>query len=252
MTELRLGLDFLIEVAKGNVTGHQILNKFGYNLAVPVTETPIWSPNVPLIWQSTAQQLQFVSDDAGDDIDAGTGMQKVYLEGLDASWALQTETLDLQGLTPVQTVGTYRRFDRGWGTQIGTYHGSNEGLITITWATTTDLAGEIPTGKGRTQQAHYTIPAATDAYLLYFRAHVASNKPSTMAIYTYEGADDLTAPYGGCVIDRWMFSQVTGQIEAQMRASPSVAGPADILITGQADVGTAEIIASYILLLVDR
>lgn len=244
--------DYFFEVSKGNIAGHSVMSKFGYNLAVPTTETPIWSPNIALFWPSIAQPINLVSTDAGDDIDSGAGVQKVYIEGLDASWELQSETVEMEGLTPVQTAGSYRRFHRGWGVQVGTYHGANLGTIAFEWATDEEVAGEIPLGAGRTQQAHYTIPANKSAFLRHFRMHVAANKPTTMTVYVYENADDIVTPFSSTAVSRWSFNQVAGEIQYAVEVGEGILGPADVLVTGQAEAQTSEVIANYALVLVDE
>ena len=149
--------DFYLEVAKGNVAGHSFVHKFGANFSVDTNTDPetVWSAGGLYPWGSltTAQTLYVLSTDAGD-------RHNVEIQGLDANYEVQTETVTLTGTTAVTTTNTYLRVYRMISTN------GNNGDITarVTSASGTVVA-QIDAGKSQTLMAVYTVPAGKTAYL---------------------------------------------------------------------------------------
>jgi hypothetical protein len=158
--------NFLIEVAKGNVPGHSIVNKFGENPAVTTATDPedVWAGGgIYDFYPTSAQSVLAASTDA-DDTDGGAGARTITFYGLDASWNAANETVTLNGTNSVALTNTYRRMFRGVVLTAGA-SSANEGDITVTNAAG-DVAIHIDAGDGQTQQAIYTVPNNTTAYFL--------------------------------------------------------------------------------------
>lgn len=158
-------LPFYLAVQQGKVPGYSMVNKFGYNPSIGSTafET-IWEIGGLLIFQTTAQTVNVVSDDVNDDV-AGTGARTLRIQGLDSSFDLVEETLDMDGTTTVTTTQTFLRVFRMSVETAGTSE-TNEGDITATYSSTTDTAATITAGNGQTLMAVYTIPNGYTGYLL--------------------------------------------------------------------------------------
>jgi len=93
-----LNSDFLTQVKLGNVPGHKLIHKFGHNRAVPTSPVPIATGGVYQTPTANAN-LEWVSDDANDS-SAGTGAQKVIIQGLvevDGDFVDQEEEVTTNG-----------------------------------------------------------------------------------------------------------------------------------------------------------
>ena len=158
-------LPFYLAVQQGKVAGYSLIDKFGYNSSIGsgAFET-IWETGGQLIFQTTAQTVNVVSDNVNDDV-AGTGARTLRIQGLDSSFDLVEETLDMDGTTTVTTTQTFLRVFRMSVETAGTSE-TNEGDITATYSSTTDTAATITAGGGQTLMAVYTIPNGYTGYLL--------------------------------------------------------------------------------------
>lgn len=195
--------EFIIEVAKGNVPGHSVIKISGRNPDVDSGTDPedLWANGGTMSWPTTADTLDVVSTSADDDgaPTTNTGVQTLYIEGLDGSWDEVSETVTLNGTTPVTTSNSYIRIKEAYGINAGTYHGSNAGIITADDTTTgTNRMLNIPAGVGRTQLGRYSVPNGFTAYLLgaHMSVDTRASRTATITLYKVENANDTTQPYG--------------------------------------------------------
>ena len=161
-------IDFWLAVAKGDFTGYTNISKFGANPSVKSGgwET-LWEGSTLYPWPTAAETLDIVSSSTNDDL-VGTGARTIEIQGLDASWNLQTVTYDMDGTTTVTTAESFRRVFRARVVTAGTLE-ANSGTITITNTTTGDtlaIIGVNVTGNGQTLMACYTIPAGKTGYII--------------------------------------------------------------------------------------
>lgn len=126
-----------------------------------------------------------VFSSSANDTAAGTGARTVLITGLDSSYNEISETITLNGVTPVLTANTYRRFVRA---QVLTSDGTptnsafNAGTITIRYQTTTAYVFSVmPAGYNNTREGNYTIPAGYSALLMKIDAYV--NLASSAVVY---------------------------------------------------------------------
>ena len=167
--------DFYLEVAKGNVTGHSFIHKFGANFDVDTGSDPetVWSAGGLYPWSSlsSAQTLYVLSTDSGDTMD-------VTIEGLDANYKVQTETVTLTGTTAVTTTNTFLRVFRM------SADANNDGDITarVTSASGTIVA-QIDTDYAQTLMAVYTVPAGKTAYVTTLDTSVQKNKDAQVRLF---------------------------------------------------------------------
>ena len=174
-----------IPLANGNLEGYTAVHKFG---AVDGTIGTSWST----VWsaaETSGQQLYpwpaigdasvvtVVSDDGAD-------TTTVTLEGLDANYAFQSETLTLTGETPVTGAKTWHRINRAFMSGTAT----NVGTIVVKNATPTVIT-EIKEGRGQTQQAFYTVPANCTGFLNTVQLTSSKNQAVEMAMFA--------RPFGG-------------------------------------------------------
>ena len=100
-------IDFYLAVAKGDFTDYSNVNKFGINSTVGSGGfESIWEGSSLYPWPTDVQTLSVVSASAND-ASGGTGARTVEIQGLDTNWDVVTETITMNGVTPVVTTQTF-------------------------------------------------------------------------------------------------------------------------------------------------
>jgi hypothetical protein len=169
--------DFMTQVARGKVTGASQVNLFAFSTNVPAF------PNYYTLWENTgttqyafpasAVVMTLASTSASDNAQA-----TVLISGLDSTWALQTETVTLNGTTNVTTAKSFLRINSMILTSPGAGQTSNVGVITaknggVTYA-------QMNAGIGKNQAAVYSVP---NGYTLYLYSINAFNGDSAASGY---------------------------------------------------------------------
>ena len=164
-----------LDIARGVIPNSKIIHKFGANFDIDQNTDPesIWSGGGQYPWASlaTAQTIYAISTSASD-------TSTMTIEGLDADYNEQTETVTLNGLTAVATTNTFIRVYRM------TYDAINVGTIQarVTSGTGTIVA-QIEAGDAQTLMAVYTVPAGYSGYLINFDVTIDSKKDCTVMLY---------------------------------------------------------------------
>lgn len=162
------------DVARGLIPGSGCFTSLGEreSLNQKVQGVDIWRGTADTIPEppDVGEQMTVVSDDAGDAL-AGTGVQTVRIEYLDAAGVEKTEDIDLNGLTGVNTIATDIRFVNAmYAVAVGS-NGVAEGNITIhqtgTPATVYNL---IYIGGNMSLTVARMIPAGKSFYLTRWTA----------------------------------------------------------------------------------
>ena len=155
---------FYLAVAKGQVRGHSLVHKFGYNADMDAAnQESIWSYGGLYNWSAwgdidTGSSLFIKSDDAAD---TGT----VELQGLDVNGNFMTQVVTLNGTTAVQlSTDMYRVYRMIYSKGAGDV---NEGDITLhTDSSTGSVVAHISPNDSQTLMAIYTIPKGHTGYIL--------------------------------------------------------------------------------------
>lgn len=186
----------MLEVAKGNISGHKSVNKFGRSSNVDDHLTDIWDganqysyPTAALddrdTWSMPSASVKHnIASTSTDDDGApgGDGARTIKVYGLvDWDTAETSEVIELNGTTDVLTTKLYVIIHRMKVLSAGTT-AVNVGTIT---ATTNDadtiITAQINPGEGQTQMAIYGIPSTQTAYVTGFygsvlRANLGTNE----------------------------------------------------------------------------
>ena len=179
-------IDFYLAVAKGDFTGYSNISKFGRNPNVKSADyETLWDGSNLYPWPTAAETLNVVSSGAND-TSAGTGARTVEIEGLDSNWDVLTETVSMNGTTNVTTTNSFLRVYRVRVVTAGST-GVNEGTITCTNTTSSNVIGQISLGSsgfGQSLMALYTVPAGKTAYLINFDFSSSKDNEHTFRIMT--------------------------------------------------------------------
>lgn len=157
------------EVAAGLVDGRRIYNIYGRNFDVDSGTVPedLWNGGgvyTGFPTTGSAETLSIVSSSVND-TSAGTGALTIKIYGLDGNYAEITETVTLNGTTPVTTTQTFWRVDTAEVIAAGS-GGFNAGQITANHSTTTaNVFFVMPANRGRTNTANFTVPAGWSALI---------------------------------------------------------------------------------------
>lgn len=120
---------------------------------VPETISPVGGL---LTFRDTAAVIEVVSSSAADD-SAGTGARTIRIDGLDANWDMLSETVTLNGTTPVTTVGEFIRINAVEVTTAGTGR-TNAGNITLRDAGAGATRSYVAIGRGRAEVGMMSVP----------------------------------------------------------------------------------------------
>jgi len=161
--------DFLIEVAKGNVPGHEIVHLVIHSEIVDTDEDVVWCVDDDYAFLTSATTLNVTSTDV-DDVMADTGAWNVTIYGLDINFAPITEVVNLNGQTPVSTTSSFYRVNSIHTNTAGSSE-TNEGTIYVgTGATVagvpTNIYGVICAGEGWSNMGIYSVKADYSAYMI--------------------------------------------------------------------------------------
>lgn len=146
---------FDLQVARGQVDGHSTVNIYGYQPSIATTFIPVWENATAYTYPVAATQMNL----AGSIGDTAT----ITINGLDASYAIISENVVLNGATPVTTTKSYFRIN-SMSVSIGSATNPS-GVVTLKDLTNTIIYAQINAGVGRTQMGIYTVPAGYTFYL---------------------------------------------------------------------------------------
>jgi hypothetical protein len=153
---------FELQVARGQIPGHDHLDLFGYSTSVGSSAMgPLWEGltgsggNYP--FPASAATISVVSASASD-----TAVT-MRISGLDANFLPVTATVALNGTTPVVTTQTFLRIN-----SVTTVSGNAVGNVTFTHTAT--VIAQVNAGLGQTQMSIYTVPAGYTLYITYYQA----------------------------------------------------------------------------------
>jgi len=192
-----------IAIASGLFTGYSVVNKFGTNSDIDTASVPedIWEGGGVYTGfpDSTLEAVEVVSDSAND-ASAGTGARTIRITGLDANYVAQSETITLNGVTPVDSIGTYRRVNTATIVTAGS-GGVNAGVITIRHTTTTsNVFLAMVAGRNQTNSAGYTVPAGHTAHMRKIHGAIRGGTSATL------DGNIWTRPFGGVFRSRRPFT----------------------------------------------
>ena len=178
---------FDLQVARGQVFGHSLVNIQGYNANQHDTFRAVWekSDTTDYVFPTTAAAMTFSS--------TLSETFTMRVEGLDANYALKTAVVTFSGSTTgVVTTGT-STFFRINAMQI--ISGTAADTITATNGGGTVYA-QINSGTGRSQASIYTVPLGYTFYLTRAQAFTTNNGTQfcTYRVYSQTISGGITTP----------------------------------------------------------
>lgn len=151
---------------------------------------------------SAAEKIK-VSSSSADDAAEGTGLRTVQLVGLDANYSVITETVTLDGQTPVETTAKFLRLSHMRGLTCGT-GGLNAGNIHAYLTSEETVTAGVPqtqvkrqmmiaTGKGQAYSLVASVAAGTTAVTKRISASMVAGSAKELILRVYGRAKHATA-----------------------------------------------------------
>jgi len=168
---------FELQVARGQIRGHQSLNISGYQANVDGGFIPIWENATAYTYPTVASTMLLSSSSASD-----TAVS-ILINGLDSNYDPISETLILtNGTTGVLTSLSYFRIN---GISV-TGTTNPVGAISLTNSNKTVTYAKINNGNGRSSMTIYTVPRGYTFYLAKVNCytHSSNNQLTTYRAYT--------------------------------------------------------------------
>lgn len=165
ITSERRHEDFNLQVARGQIPGHSTVNIYGYQPAISTTFVPVWENVSQYTYPVAATQMNL----AGGSGDTAT----ITINGLNALYEMISESVVLNGATPVTTVNSYLRIN-GMFVSVGSAT-NPAGVVTLKNLANTVTYAQINAGVGRTQAALYTVPAGYTFFLSRININTSLN-----------------------------------------------------------------------------
>lgn len=197
---LRGSSEWLYQALRGNVPGVTRVVIAGTNLDVDTASVPedLWG-GTGLIPRPAAAESWEVLSSSVNDTAAGTGARTVFFETLSAAGAIQTQTVTLNGVTPVALPNTHIAVNMAAVASNGT-SGHNEGTITVRVAGAGADRGYISTPNGILNQARYTVPTGYRLDLLSMLVGMRSTLGNESTLVTFmsrtpAGRELMTVPF---------------------------------------------------------
>lgn len=189
--------DFNLAVAQGKVPGVSGLSISGYRTSTGTGFYPAWEATAYTYFGS-AQVVRVWSGSASD-----TNVS-VLINGLDADYVLQTETVVLtNGTTGVLTTKLFLRVNSISLTRapnnVGLLHaGSSDKTITLAYIGTTSN-----NSAGRSQMTVYTVPAGYTFYLTQSNWYINASQPATYRSWTQRTDGLITIILNFPILDQY-------------------------------------------------
>ena len=172
---------FELQVARGQIQGHSAFCQFGINGAVGQTLETVWVGGGTYSFPTSATTTT-ISSSSADDTAAGTGARTVRVEGLDAAYALVSETASMNGQTGVTLTNQYLRVNRitvltagSCGTSAGSIY---VGTGTVTTGVPAVILNRTGSSSNESESAFYTVPDGYSAYITRWTMSSANAGPT--------------------------------------------------------------------------
>lgn len=193
----RMGLTepFELQLARGQISLHKTLFKFGNNPDTNGALETVWSQSSLYVYPTAATVMK-VSSTSADDNGTGSGARTVLVGGLDSNYNEVTETVTLTGQTPVLTTTVFIRVFRAYvvtagvsNTAAGTIY-IGDGVVTAGVPAT--VYASIPLGENQTLMAIWTVPVGYTFYMYRGSFSAASNNAAQYVLGKF-----MVRPFGG-------------------------------------------------------
>jgi len=180
---------FDLQVARGQIYGHSVLNVFGYNTNITSTTSSqsapiaIWENAAAYVYPTTATTMTVVSSSTSD-------VCNMQINGLDANFNPISEVVKVNGTTGVTTANSYLRINTLTLLTPPSGYITNQGTITVKQST--NVVAQINAGIGKNQSTIYTVPAGYSFYLEIVEVNTDNGYGGSNMYYQVQAINNAT------------------------------------------------------------
>ena len=244
------GDDLFQQIALGRIPGVERFSIVGHTLSQSVSDGIIEVTNLSVAfpYKTVDAKLSIVSDNVADTI-LGTGLQKLFISGVNAALQERSEIVDMDGTNDFLTVNDYIFANILKGDDVGS-NLANIGKITATHSG--DVIAAIDPIRGRSQHAVFFIPEGKVALIDKITANSIKRQGQTgtvEATVLFQGGEFgksfvTSAPVG--------ISSNAGGYESNMKVPVFFDEKSAIRVMAEADANNTSISVRMDLILIDK
>lgn len=188
-------LDYHSAVGMGQIAGHVSFRGYGQrsSLSTIVSGDDVWegtSTTCPFP-SSAGEQMTIVSTSTSDS-SGGIGIQTIDIHYIDATGNAQTETIIMNGTTPVNTVATNMRFIQSIHTQtVGTNAVAVGSISIYKTGSATTVYQLISPGGNMSLNSARMVPLGKSFYMTNLSVAGTSNKPLSVRLRATSTFEDV-------------------------------------------------------------
>ena len=224
---------FELHVQRGFVEGHFAVQKFGYAVSVSSAEVEVWNGGSSYIYATSAGPVTMAAT-------SGTNTSSnIFIQGLDADYNLQQETLQLNATTTVTSANEYIRIFRAYVTndadveeRVDFYLDGNRNAT-------------LEPGENQTLMALYTIPAGYTGYLNQMNMSTATETAQRFMRLRLKQRE-----FGGVFLTKAKYTLADMFAEEVYPYPLVLSEKSDIKVTAQSSSGVNEIAAIFNVILI--
>ena len=216
-------IDFFLEVAKGNIEGHEGIIFRGHNPDQSAASNFVDLTEFGnLVYFIAEHKVRVVSTDAND-TDGGDGLRTLLVTGVDFKGRAIEEIVTLDGLTEVETEKSYFRCNFLVGLTVGAA-GWNVGTITVAGGPGVDTQLMMEPETSLSRSSSYTVPLGFTLFLIRSELNAAITMGGTTPKIEFRGYARLGGPGFAWrqLFDKQMDTGVTDSLDVTL-AVPAVA-----------------------------
>lgn len=176
-----------IPIAAGLISGYSHINKFGYN-----SDVSLQGAAYATIWDNSSLYSYIGTAGVASVASAGSDTGTIEVQGLDANYALVTETIAIGSSGTTEFLRIFRAVQLS-GTNAADINISVDGAVRAI----------IKAGAGQTLMAVYTVPAGKTAYLMKFQGSIDKSNGETKFRF-------MARPFGGVFNVKGQFGTAAG------------------------------------------
>lgn len=220
------------------------IRRFGTNIAVGTTFVSIDNIGIATPYMpSTALKFEVVSSSANDTA-VGSGARTIEVTGIDNSWNLATETINLNGVTAVQSVGTYYRVIKAEVKTVGSYGATNAGNILVRGTGGGSSFVQIDTSNGQSFASHFCVPLGYYGAITGANISTDSGKVINTKVLSRDNANNTSSLFAPTQLAQY-FEGLTGVHHFDYEPPILITPCTDVWISAKVASGTAAVSAEY-------
>lgn len=238
-------MPYLYDVAEGNIPNHISFRQIGRNGDVDNLLEDLWDVGGVYVYPPAGGIQMQVSSTSANDSAAGIGARQVAIHYLDSSYNEQSETITLNGVTPVNTVATNILRVNGFHVITVGSNGYSVGSIRLHNVGATIFYSQVSAGYNVSFQAIYTVPLGKILYITDWQVGIGAAGGGKFGEFVLKATCDVDGTLMPGVFQiKDIVPAQDGQSSSDLAVPVKIPAMADIKISVTSDAANANAICS--------